>query len=104
MRHCGKFGCAQWATAANLVIRYGPLRQILLCAMGHFALWAIAQDLVGAMGHSAGFGYPIWAVAKDFVKRYGPGCSIWLCAMGHSEKPITIAQNNVTVLKACHIL
>ncbi len=52
MSHYCKFGCALWATAADLVIRYGPLRRIWFCAMGH----------------SAGFGYPLWAVAKDFVK------------------------------------
>jgi hypothetical protein len=26
MGHCGGFGCALWATAADLVMRYGPLR------------------------------------------------------------------------------
>jgi hypothetical protein len=35
MGHCGKFGYAQWATAANLVVRFGPLRQIWLYVMGH---------------------------------------------------------------------
>jgi hypothetical protein len=47
MGHCGKFGYALWATAANLVIRYGQ-------GFG-YALWAIAQGLVSAMGHSEGF-------------------------------------------------
>jgi hypothetical protein len=107
MGHCGKFFYALWATTANLVVRgwataadlvlrYGPLWLIWLCAMGHCAECShtvkICSDFC-AMGHSAGFGYPLWAVAKDLVKRYGPWRSIWLCAMGHSAKPITIAQN-----------
>jgi hypothetical protein len=37
MGHYGEFGCALWATAADLVIRYGPLRRIWLCAMGYCA-------------------------------------------------------------------
>ncbi len=84
-----------WATAANLVMRYGPLRQIWLCAMGHcgkfgYTLWATAADLgmcygpirgmksyskicddFCAMGHSAGFGYALWAIAQGLVIRYG---------------------------------
>ncbi len=47
MGHCDKFGYALWVTAENLVMRYGPLRQIWLCTMGHsgkfgYALWATA--------------------------------------------------------------
>jgi hypothetical protein len=49
MGHCGKFFYALWATTANLVIRYGPQRRILLYAMGHcggfcYALWATARN------------------------------------------------------------
>jgi hypothetical protein len=36
MGHYGKFGCALWATAANLVIRYGS------CGKFGDALWATA--------------------------------------------------------------
>jgi hypothetical protein len=44
------------ATAANFAMRYGPLRQIWLCAMGH----------------CGGFGYTLWVIAADFVMRYRP--------------------------------
>jgi hypothetical protein len=90
-----QIGYMLWATAADLVMHYGPLRGmkeyskicIDFCAMGNSAgfgylLWAIGQDLV-----------TLWALAKDFVKHYGPWRSIWLCAMRQSAKPITIAQN-----------
>jgi hypothetical protein len=48
MGHCGKFGYVLWATATNLVVRYGPLRQI----------W------IYAMGHCSGFGYALWATTQ----------------------------------------
>ncbi len=55
--------------------RYGPLRRIL----------------VSAMGHCGGFGYALWATAADLVIRYVPLRRIWLCAMGHcGEWSITI--------------
>ncbi len=106
MSQCGGFGYVLWATAADLVLRYGPLRRIWICAMGHCAEWSrtvkICIDFccmghsegfgLGAMGHSTGFGYLLWGVAKDLVKCYGPWRSIWLCTMGNSAKPITIAQ------------
>jgi hypothetical protein len=49
MGHCAGFGCALWAIAQGLVIRYGLSRKIWLSAMGHdvafdFALWATAQN------------------------------------------------------------
>ncbi len=47
--------------------RYGPMRQIFLCAMGHYGE----------------FDYALWATAVDFVIRYGPLQRILLCAMGH---------------------
>jgi hypothetical protein len=78
MGHYGEFGCALWATAADLVIRYGPLWRIWLCAMGYCAEWShtvkICIDFC-AMGHSAGFDYALWAIAQG-----------WLSAMGHSER------------------
>jgi hypothetical protein len=33
--HCGEFCYALWAIVADLVMRYGPLRQIWLYVMGH---------------------------------------------------------------------
>jgi hypothetical protein len=66
MDHYGKFGCALWATAADLVLRYGPLRRIWSCAMGHCAecsrIVKKCSDFCD-MGHSAGFGYALWAIA-----------------------------------------
>jgi hypothetical protein len=56
MGHCGEFFYALWATTENLVVRYGPLRQI----------WFYA------MGHCGGFGYALWAIAQGLVIRYGP--------------------------------
>jgi hypothetical protein len=49
MGHYGEFGYALWATAADLVMRYGPLRGMKLYSKNYidiYALWAIAQDLV----------------------------------------------------------
>ncbi len=85
MGHCGEFGYMLWATAANLVIRYGPPRRDWLCVMATARnevvqlksvtvsiLWAIAQDLVCLLGHSAGFCCALWAIAQDLVIRFGP--------------------------------
>jgi hypothetical protein len=33
--HCGGLGATLWATATNLVMHYGPLRQTWLCAVSH---------------------------------------------------------------------
>jgi hypothetical protein len=33
--HCGEYGYAQWATAADLIMHNGPLQQIWFCTMGH---------------------------------------------------------------------
>jgi hypothetical protein len=72
MGHCGKFGYTLWATAADLVMRYGPLRSrrsysknlLRFLRYGPYRrIWLFA------MGRGAGFGYPLWAVAKDLVKR-----------------------------------
>ncbi len=49
---------------------FGPLRRILLCAMGHYGelvarcgpLWWI---WLYAMGHCGGFGYALWATARN---------------------------------------
>jgi hypothetical protein len=47
MGHYGKFGYVQWAAAANLVMGYGPLREIWLCKKSKFpALWATAANLI----------------------------------------------------------
>ncbi len=86
MGHCGEFCYALWATVADLVMRYGPLRHIWLytmghcggfcvCAMGHCAESSgsvkICIDFC-AMGLSAGFGYALWAIALGLVISYGP--------------------------------
>jgi hypothetical protein len=72
---------------ANLVLCYGPLQQIWLCAMGHCgelgnALWATAADLLykryGATVRNEAVQYKsvtipvLWAIAQDLVVPYGP--------------------------------
>jgi hypothetical protein len=82
---CGEFGYMLWATAADLVMRYGPLRGmkpyskdlIDFCAMGHstifgYGLRGIAQVWLSGMGHSEGFGLAQWTVVQDLVMPYGP--------------------------------
>jgi hypothetical protein len=84
---CSNFGDALWAAVANLVMRYGPLRQIWFSAMGHCGefgdvLWATSANLAVrfgllwqicfcAMGHREGF-CALWAIVQEFVIRYGP--------------------------------
>jgi hypothetical protein len=49
----GEFGCVRWATAVDLVMRYGPLRGMKphsIKSVVISALWAIAQDLVMRYG------------------------------------------------------
>jgi hypothetical protein len=73
-----KFGGAQWATAADLVMPYGPLHGInpynKICidfyAMGlsagfGYGLWTIAQGLVSALGHGTAFGFVICTGIKN---------------------------------------
>jgi hypothetical protein len=62
MGHCGGFGYTLWATAADLVMRYGLLRRMRPYRKNLSALWGI----------SAGFGYALWAIAQDLGIRYGP--------------------------------
>jgi hypothetical protein len=74
MGHCGKFFYAIWAITVNLVVRYGPLRQIWLYTMGHcgrfgYALWAIAQN--EAVQYKSEVISVLWAIAQDLVLRYG---------------------------------
>jgi hypothetical protein len=74
MGHCGKFGYALQATAADLVISYGPL-----CGMKQYSknLYRFLhcgpprRIWLCAMGHNALFGYAVRAVAQDSVMRYG---------------------------------
>ncbi len=54
--HSAGIGYEPWAIAQDFVLRYGPLRRILLCALGH----------------RAGFYYALWAIAQDLVRCYGP--------------------------------
>ncbi len=51
----------------NVFSPYGPLWQILLCAMGHYSEFGCAQ----------------WATAADWAKWHGPLQRIWFCAMDH---------------------
>jgi hypothetical protein len=74
MGPCGEFFYALWPTAADLAMRYGPLRRIWLYAMGHcggfgYALWATAGNEAIQLKYvliSA-----LWAIAQDLVMRYG---------------------------------
>jgi hypothetical protein len=75
MGHCGEFFYALWATAVNLVARYGLLRRIWLYAMGHcgrfgYALWATARN--EAVQYKSAVISALWAIAQDLVMRYGP--------------------------------
>jgi hypothetical protein len=64
----GEFGDALWATAAYLVMRYGPLFRILLCPIGHYVEWSptFKKKLrqFRSVGHSAGCGYELWAIVQ----------------------------------------
>jgi hypothetical protein len=75
MGHCGEFGCTQWATAANLVLRYGPLRRIWLCAAGlcgrfGYRLRATARNK--ALQLKSVTISVLWAITQDLIMRYGP--------------------------------
>jgi hypothetical protein len=75
MGHCGEFFYALWATTANLVVRYGPLRRIWFYAMGHcggfgYALWATARN--EAVQYKYALTSALWAIAQDSDMRYGP--------------------------------
>jgi hypothetical protein len=77
MGQCGEFGCAHWATAADLVIRYGPRPTAADLVIRYGPLREMkpySKICIGflAMGHSAGFGYALWAIAYGLVIRYGP--------------------------------
>ncbi len=89
--------------------RYGPLRRIFLCGIGHYgefgcALWAIVADLViryrplqqiwlCTMVHCAEWSCTV-KICIDFCAighsagfmRYGPLRRVWLSAMGHSKE------------------
>jgi hypothetical protein len=75
MGRCDEFFYALWATKVNLVVRYGPLRRIWLCAMGRcsgfgYGLWATARNK--AVGYKSVVISALWAIAPDLVIRYGP--------------------------------
>ncbi len=89
--HCGGFGYALRATAADLVIRYGPLRRIWLCATGHCGgsgysmshcvkrrcTVKICNDFL-AVGYGIGFAYALqtrlcaMGCNADLVMHYEP--------------------------------
>ncbi len=64
MGHSVKFGDALLATAADLVMGYGPLRG-MKCAVK-------INDDFRDVGHSAVLSFALGAKAKDLVMRYGP--------------------------------
>ncbi len=76
MGHCGEFGSVLRATTANLVMRYGPLREL------DNALRATAVDLLyeryEATMRNEAVQYKsvtipmLWAIAQDLVVPYGP--------------------------------
>jgi hypothetical protein len=66
MGHCGGFGSTLWATAADLVMRYGPLH-----GMKPYS----KNVLISAL----------WVIAQDLVMPYGPLRRVWLSAMDRSE-------------------
>jgi hypothetical protein len=82
--YCGKFGYALQATAANLVMRYGPLWRIWLYTMGQCLEGSLTVKIVKicndfrAIGYSAGFGYVLWAITQYLVMYYEPKHIIWL--------------------------
>jgi hypothetical protein len=62
MGHCCEFGYVLLAIAANLDMRYGPLRRI----------WS------SSMGHCCEFGYAKRTTAANLVIRYEPLCGMKL--------------------------
>ncbi len=54
-------------STSKVLLRYGPLQQVLLCTMGHYGKFVCA----------------LWVTAANLVIRYGPLQWIWLYAMGH---------------------
>jgi hypothetical protein len=71
MGHYGGFGSTLWATTADLVMRYGPLRGMKKYSKNMYLFLRygpLRRIWLCAIGHSAGFGYPLWAIAKDLVK------------------------------------
>jgi hypothetical protein len=75
-----------WATAANLVVRYGSQQQNCLCAMVHCAERSHEIkicDNFHALGHSAVYGHALWATEQDLVIYHGRDLrKIWFRAMG----------------------
>jgi hypothetical protein len=64
MGHYGKFGCALWAAAMNLVYAMGH------CGKFGYALWATARN--EAIKYKSVTISPPWVTAQDLVMRYGP--------------------------------
>jgi hypothetical protein len=75
------------------------------------AVWAIVQNLLCAMGHSAEFCYVLWATVKKFVLCYGPQRIIFffmshgpqrtisLSVMGHGAELLTTAENHMNFIQ-----
>ncbi len=80
MGHYGKFGFAQWAAAADLVICDGPMRWIWLGAVGHCAEWSRTVQICDnfhTKAHISEFGYALWAIVQYLVIRYGYGSEVF---------------------------
>ncbi len=74
MDHCGEFGYTLWATAANLVMRYGQRQQICFYVVGRcggfgYMLWATAWN--EAIQYKS-VTSALWTKAPELVMRYGP--------------------------------
>jgi hypothetical protein len=96
-----EFVDALWAAVANLVTRHGTLRgmshTVKICdnfhAVDHSAGFgyvplAIAQDLVCAIGHSAGFCYALW-----MTQGYKP---LWLSIVNDTAESWPRSYTNVS--------
>jgi hypothetical protein len=76
-------------------MRYGPLQQIWLYAMGHYGefgymLWATAGNLVMFFFIMCEFGNVLWATAANFVILYGHcggfGNALWATARNEAAQ------------------
>ncbi len=64
-----KFSCMSWATAAILVVSYGPLRGMKPYSKNCDDFHTVGQSTgflkLCAKGHSTGFGSAPWTIAQD---------------------------------------
>jgi hypothetical protein len=93
-------------------MRYGPLWQIWLCAMGtaqNEAHTVKNYNNFCTIGHGEGFGYALWAIAKGFSYQQWPMEKdfvrhSWAIALNqilhHFFELWTIAQNHTAAFKS----